>query len=134
MTVEFFMPMQPPTKTFQAKKLGLTKKKKPMIFDSPELKDIKNKLLSALAPNRIPEPIDGPVRVGMKWIWAGEDDAFKWKTTKPDTDNLSKALLDSMTKLKFFDDDAQVASLIIEKMIAPQGEPSGIFVSIQKLD
>ena len=54
----------------------------------------------------------------------------EWKTTKPDTDNLDKALKDEMTRLRFWHDDAQVASEISEKFWA---DVPGIFVKVVAL-
>lgn len=52
------------------------------------------------------------------------------KTSKPDTDNLEKALKDCMTRLHFWKDDAQVASEISEKFWAAV---PGIYVRIEEL-
>ena len=40
----------------------------------------------------------------------------KWKTTKPDTDNLQKGLKDCMTKCGFWEDDAQVVIEHVSKV------------------
>ena len=36
-------------------------------------------------------------------------------TVKPDVDNLSKQLLDAMTRLRFWEDDRQVVELVARK-------------------
>lgn len=51
-------------------------------------------------------------------------------TTKPDTDNLQKLLKDCMTKLGYWQDDAQVASEIVEKFWA---DTVGIYIKIEEL-
>lgn len=131
-SLQFFMPMVPPTVTFQDKALAVVKGR-PVIHDSPKLTAMKNKLRGHLAGHAPDQPIQGPVRVMVKWCYpiTGKHRDGEWKTTKPDTDNLQKALLDSMTKLGFWKDDAQVASLIVEKFWAAV---PGIFVSISALD
>ena len=117
--LQFFMPMIPPSTTFQDKELAV-RNGKPLIFDSAELIAVKAKLRGHLAKSVPPEPFRGPLRVLTKWCYPATEKhpAGTWKTTKPDTDNLQKALLDSMTKLGFWKDDAQVASEITEKFWA----------------
>ena len=44
--------------------------------------------------------------------------ATKWKTSKPDADNLAKLIKDAIGKIVFVD-DALVASLIVEKFYGP---------------
>ena len=51
-----------------------------------------------------------------------------WRTSKPDTDNLEKALKDEMTRLHFWHDDAQVCSEIVEKFWS---DPCGVFVRVE---
>lgn len=53
-----------------------------------------------------------------------------WRTAKPDTDNLEKALKDEMTRLHFWADDAQVCSEIVEKFWS---DPCGVFVRVEEL-
>lgn len=53
-----------------------------------------------------------------------------YRLSKPDTDNLQKLLKDCMTKVGFWDDDALVASEIVEKFWA---EVPGIYVRIDRL-
>ena len=51
-------------------------------------------------------------------------------TDKPDTENLNKALVDCMTALDFWADDAQVVSEIIEKFWA---NTPGIYIRVDIL-
>ena len=130
--LQFFIPMIPPTVTFQDKELAV-RNGKPVIFDSPQLYAVKAKLRGHLA-KYVPEaPVLGPIRVLVKWCYppTGKHQAGEWKTTKPDTDNLQKALLDCMTKLGFWKDDAQVCSQIVEKFWS---DVPGIFVYITSLE
>lgn len=130
--LQFFMPMIPPTTTFQAKNLTV-KNGKAVIYDSPELRAIKAKLKGHLVNSVPEEPFTGPLRVLVKWCYTATEKhpAGTWKTSKPDTDNLQKALLDSMTKLGFWKDDAQVCSQIVEKFWS---DVPGIFVYITALE
>lgn len=130
--LQFFMPMIPPSTTFQAKDLAV-RNGKPVIYDSAELHAIKAKLRGHLVKYVPDKPITGPVRLLVKWCYpaTGKHKPGTWKTTKPDTDNMQKALLDSMTKLGFWKDDAQVASQIVEKFWS---DVPGIFVYITQLE
>ena len=90
--MQFFIPMQPPTTTHNAKQLhAFMRGGKPcaVLHDSPEL-----------------------------------------KATKPDTDNLEKALKDEMTRLHFWCDDAFVCSEVVEKFWA---DTPGIFIKVVEL-
>lgn len=140
--IEFFMPMIPPTVTYQEHKV-MVRNGKPHFYNPPELKAAKQKLTDNLGRHAPPDPLSGPLRLMTKWIWpvpepeakqarelVGEDWAI-YKQTKPDTDNLIKLLKDCMTRCRFWRDDAQVASEITEKFL---GLRPGIYVRIEELD
>lgn len=130
--LQFFMPMVPPTVTFQNKELSVVKGR-PVIFDSAELIAVKAKLRGHLAKYVPNEPIQGPIRIMVKWCYpvTGKHRNGEWKISKPDTDNLQKALLDCMTKLRYWKDDAQVCSQVVEKFWS---DVPGIFVYIVSLE
>ena len=130
--LQFFMPMIPPTTTFQDKELAV-RHGKPVIFDSAELIAVKAKLQGHLSKYIPAEPVTGPIRILVKWCYPATDahPAGTWKITKPDSDNLQKALLDCMTRLKFWKDDAQVCSQIAEKFWS---DVPGVFVYITQLE
>ena len=54
----------------------------------------------------------------------------EYKITKPDTDNLQKLLKDCMTAVRFWSDDAQVASEVVEKFWA---DIPGIYIRVTEL-
>lgn len=132
--MKFFLPMIPPTVTYQEKDLHAylkDGKPKAVLYDSAEVKETRAKLHAYLAPYRPEIRFDGPVRLLVKWCFPrGEHRDGEYKTTKPDTDNLEKMLKDVMTDLHFWRDDAQVASEIIEKFWAEQ---PGIYISVEPL-
>jgi Holliday junction resolvase RusA-like endonuclease len=130
--LQFFMPMVPPTITFQDKELAV-RGGKPVIFDSSELIAVKAKLQGHLSKYIPEKPVTGPIRILVKWCYPATEKhpAGTWKTTKPDSDNLQKALLDCMTRLKFWKDDAQVSSQIVEKFWS---DVPGVFVFITQLE
>lgn len=133
--MQFFIPMRPPTVTHHDKELhAFMRGGRPcaVIHDSPELKDARAKLRAGLAPHAPAVPLGGPVRLVVKWLFPaqGRHPDGSWKTSKPDTDNLDKALKDEMTRLHFWQDDAQVASEISEKFWA---NTPGIFIRVEVL-
>lgn len=133
--MQFFLPMRPPTVTHHDKKLhAFMRGGKPcaVLHDTPELKDARAKFHAYLAPHAPADPLTGPVRLLVKWLFPadGRHPDGAWKTTKPDTDNLDKALKDEMTRLHFWQDDAQVCSEISEKFWA---DLPGIYIEILPL-
>lgn len=129
--MQFFLSMDPPTKTQQEHRVGVSKNGKPFIYEDRELKKVRNKLYKALAKFAPEKPYDKAVRLIVKWCFPRKKHSDgEYKITKPDTDNLNKMLKDEMTKLGFWTDDALVASEIIEKFWA---EIPGIFIRIEEI-
>lgn len=129
--VKFFMPMIPPTVTHQEKKV-VVRYGKPLFYEAEDLKDARQKLKSALIEHIPQTPFNGPLRCITKWLFPikGKRTHGQWKTTTPDTHNMNKLLFDVMTYLNFWNDDAQVASEIIEKFWS---ETPGIYIEIEEL-
>lgn len=128
--MQFFLPMIPPTVTQQEHKVAVIKGK-PVFYDPPELAAAKNKLSGQLASHRPEKPIQGAIRLTVKWLFPrGEHNDGEYRITKPDTDNLQKMLKDVMTRCHYWNDDAQVASEVIEKFWA---DMPGIFIRIEEL-
>ena len=125
--IKFFMPMNPPTVTQQQHRVGKGKNGKPVFYDSPELLDAKAKLTAYLAKH-----FTGAVQLIVKWCFpvSGSHSDGEYKTTKPDTDNLQKALKDIMTGLHFWKDDALVASEVVEKFWS---DTPGIWIGIREI-
>ena len=132
MTLEFFLPMIPPTTTQQTHRVS-AKNGKPVFYNSPELNAAEAKLSDAVGKYRPKAPISGGVRLITKWCFpvSGKHKSGEYKTSRPDTDNLQKLLKDVMTKNKFWLDDAQVASEICEKFWA---DIPGIYIYVQELE
>lgn len=130
MRVEFFMPMLPPTATHQEKKWRVVKGR-PASYDPPEVADARAKLTAHLAGHRPERPLEGPVRLLVKWCFPrGRHGDGEYRASKPDVDNLQKLLQDCMTAAGFWRDDAQVASLTAEKFWA---EIPGLYVRAEEL-
>ena len=128
--LDFFLPMNPPTMTYQTGRI-VERNGKVVRYPSPGWAAARAKLESSLVPFRPPEPLDGPLRLTVKWIWQNKRARlFRWKATRPDCDNLAKGFNDCMTRLGFWHDDAQIASLVVEKAYGPQ---PGIYVVVEQL-
>lgn len=127
MKIEFFLPMIPPTITAQQHKVSHGR-----FYDPPELKMAKMKLRDSLIPYVPEKPLDGALRLIVKWCFPvkGKHQNGEYKTTKPDTDNLNKALKDIMEDLNFFVNDSRVASEIIEKFWA---DIPGVYICLEEL-
>lgn len=130
MTTQFFLPGNPPTTTAQTRAVHIVKGK-PHFYDPPQLTAARQQLQDKLIPHIPDAPYDSAVRLTVKWCFPRASHADgQYKTTKPDTDNLQKLLKDTMTRLRFWIDDALVASEIIEKFWAEQ---PGIFIRIEEI-
>ncbi|KKF59489.1 endodeoxyribonuclease RusA [Streptococcus uberis C6344] len=130
--IEFFIPMKKiPTTTHQQKKVRVVKGK-PQFYEPDSLKDARSKYMSLLSAHKPDQKISGPIRLTVKWLFPMTKQSVngQYKTSKPDTDNLNKLLKDCMTELGFWNDDAQVASEIIEKFWA---DNVGIYVKVEQL-
>lgn len=129
--IEFFMPMKPPTITAQEHKIAVVNGK-PKFYDPPELKVAKSKLRAHLSSHVPGKPYDGALRLVVKWCYpiTGKHHNGEYKYTKPDTDDLNKALKDIMEDLGFYVNDSRVASEVIEKFWA---EIPGIYIRLEKL-
>lgn len=130
--MEFFIAMVPPTATGQMRKVTVTAGGKPRFYDPPAVSAARSKLNCRLAQYRPHRPLEGSVRLVVKWMWpcGSTHHNGEYKTTRPDTDNLQKLLKDEMTKLGYWKDDAQVASEICEKFWAAQ---PGLYVKVVEL-
>lgn len=132
MQKNFFLPMIPPTVTAQMHRITGRPGQRAQVYNTPQLNDAKQKFLSylcALAPDR---PMEGAVRLVVKWCFPLRKDSHdgQYKATRPDTDNLQKLFKDCMTQAGFWRDDAQVASEIIEKFYS---ETPGIYVFAEEI-
>ena len=130
MSLEFFMPMVPPTVTHQEKKWRVVNGK-PVPYEPDEVKSARAKLSAHLGRFRPVAPARGGVALVVKWCFprGGHADG-EYRVTKPDVDNIQKLLMDCRTAVGFWKDDAQVASLVVEKFWA---EVPGIYISITEL-
>jgi Holliday junction resolvase RusA-like endonuclease len=111
---------------------------KPMFFKNAAATGASKDYETLLAFNKPTKPVSGPVELSVLFVFPYKADEPKknrkegliWKTTKPDTDNMVKLLKDSMTAVKFWEDDGQVCSETVRKAY---GEPPRIEVFWREL-
>lgn len=129
--MEFFMAMNPPTITHQEKQVHVVNGK-PVFYEPDELKATRQKLEAHLGKHVPEDPYRKGVRLITKWCFpsGGRHGNGEYRITKPDTDNLQKLLKDCMTHVGFWEDDALVASEIVEKFWS---EIPGIYIRIEEL-
>lgn len=121
MTIEFFVPGEPkaqPRPRAFARKFG--NKWMARVYDAGTAEGWKS-LIAASAKKYIPQqPIDGAVILTIlfamprpKYHYRSngmlKDTAPVMHQSRPDLDNLEKAVMDALTQLGFWNDDAQVA-------------------------
>lgn len=125
--LEFFMDMIPPTSTHQQRGCAFRNGKR--IYYDRENGAAEEKLRAYLAQHIPKEPFQFAVRLEVKWCFPIKDIQADGEpyTKKPDADNLCKALLDIMTKLRFWNDDKQIYELHFGKYYS---ERPGIYIKI----
>jgi Holliday junction resolvase RusA-like endonuclease len=138
--VKFFIRCIPPKTTHQsAMRLVALKGHGVRAFKSQKGKQVENDLINLLAPHVPDKPFTGPVSLKVSWVWPwrkGDSKKVRAKkaipyTSRPDLSNLVKMLEDCMTRLAYWNDDAQVAELEIRKAL---GDEPGIGIRIQTID
>lgn len=126
---EFFLAMAPPTATHQQVQVNFKTKS---FYEPDNVKEARALFMERLSPFTPKEKFRGPIRLCVKWCFPMIDGANdgQYKDTKPDLDNSQKLLQDCMTKVGFWKDDSQVASLVLEKFWA---DIPGIYIWIEEL-
>lgn len=127
--VEFFargLPKGQPRPRAFARKMG--GKYVARVFDAGTAEQWKSQVAMAAELVRPDQPFAGPVSLALHFNFPRPKAHFKGKghllkdsapcfcTSKPDADNLAKAVMDALTQLGgFWKDDAQVTRLLISK-------------------
>jgi Holliday junction resolvase RusA-like endonuclease len=82
-------------------------------------------------------PLDGPIDLKIRanylvpTSWSKKRAASaRWRTARPDADNIAKIISDAMNEIVFAD-DAQVVSLTVQKVYGPI---AGVTVTAMRLD
>lgn len=108
------------------------------VYDPGTAEWWKSQIAVAAREHKPATPMEGPIYVALAFYFqrpkshSGKNglkpNAPIYHTGKPDADNLAKAVLDCLTQLHFWGDDAQVCSLEITKTY---GQP-GCEITIQQ--
>lgn len=127
--IAFMIDMTPPTATAQQKGVFVLGGRA-HFYTKAKVRDAENFLAAMLAPYRPPEPLEGPVYFQARWCYPYRKSEKRSvvatgkeipHATRPDLDNLEKNLLDVMTRLQFWGDDAQVFTKSTAKVWGPKG-------------
>lgn len=109
--LKFRLDIDPPTATAQEKQVKMVCGH-PQFYEKKPAKEAKKLITDALMIYKPEKPLEGALLLTVKWLFpkrkADRFEGERFKTTKPDTDNLQKGLKDCMTKVGFWVDDAQV--------------------------
>lgn len=84
----------------------------------------------------------GPVRVELRFylprpkrlMRKKDPDGPIWHTSKPDKDNLEKAVLDIMTNCQIWEDDSQVCSSEVNKYYCGKSGRTGLALKLYTID
>lgn len=120
--IEIYIKGNPSTKTAQMKGVSV-RNGYAHFYTKKEVKRELDALAWELKKYVPDEPISGPVALSIKWAFELKKAKFlDWKITRPDLDNLEKGLLDLLTKMGFWKDDAQICLKLTHKYQCPPGE------------
>jgi len=136
--ITFTLDIIPPKTTAQQKRAVSLPGKGIRFFKTKAQEQAENSYMALVYPHRPAKPLQGPVRVYVRFSlpWRKSEpkrnrvDGWKWSDTRPDVDNMAKALLDVMGECGFWGDDSQIASLTLEKQ---WGEWTGVIVEVTQL-
>jgi Holliday junction resolvase RusA-like endonuclease len=126
---------QPRPRAFVNKKTG-----RASVFDSGRAEGWKGAVALAAKPYLPPEPLDCPLRLTVAFFFPRPKRLMRAKdpteaiphTAKPDADNALKAVMDCMTQIGFWHDDALVYSTVVVKYYCAKGQRPGAVVQVLK--
>lgn len=140
MEINFKLNCIPPKKTHQsAMRIFKNKEGRAFLGHDKKGSQTQSDLMQLLLPYQPASPLQGEIVLSVDWIYpwrSAEPKKNRVKgfipcVTKPDCDNLAKQLQDCMTKLRFWQDDAQIYSLNFRKFY---GDNVGIHVKIYAIN
>jgi len=137
--LQFWIPCNPPKKTYQSGSIIMRGRNgKPFMGKSKTGKDLMASLQSLFQPHAPAKPITGPVELSLKYAFPFRKtekkailaQGWNWNDKRPDADNLAKQVQDTLGLLRFYEDDGQIARLVVEKIWS---DNPGIYVCIKEL-
>jgi len=112
----------------------------PLVFDPGTAEGWKGEIALAARELRPAAPHDGPVELVLHFFMPRPKSHSGAKglkptaphehTSKPDFDNLAKAVCDALTRLGFWRDDGQVWRSMVEKVYVPAGQRVGLEIIV----
>lgn len=130
--VSFFIDLvDVPRTTAQQKRVRVVKGV-PMFYDSPEMKQVRGMFHQEFFRRKPKEPFTGVVNLKVVYCFKASktNKAGTYKITRPDNDNLVKALKDSLADVGFYKDDAIVA---IDNITKCWSDRPGIFIGVKEM-
>jgi len=124
--IEFFHPCILPTATAQTRRFSKSGRN----YLPESTRQAAAFWQAIMEQHRPAVPITGAVRVAISLLWPSKNGTTAPKATRPDCDNLSKLILDGMTKARYWHDDAQVADLHIKKFTS---DTPGAYVFVARI-
>lgn len=117
-----------------------TEEARTRLRDTERSRDWK-RLVRAYLVHRCAQPLEGPVELMVSAVFPCPQSDWRkrtprperWKATKPDVDNVLKAVADAANGV-VYRDDGQVARASVVKRIAAQGKPPYVVVSFRALE
>lgn len=130
---------QPRPRTF-ARKMG--NRHVARVFDPGTADAWKADVVLSAREHRPDEPLEGPVRVAIDFylrrpkrlMRKRDPDGTIWCTSKPDRDNLDKAVLDALTADGWFRDDCQVVAGEVRKFYHGKAEAPGAMITVEPIE
>jgi len=111
---------------------------KASVYDPATAEGWKGAIALAARASLPPQPIDGPIGLAVTFFFPRparllrkkDPDGLIPHTAKPDSDNAAKAVLDALTTIGMWRDDALVCSMIAEKYYSAKGQAAGALIQI----
>lgn len=132
---EFCLRGSPSTVTAQQKGLRIVRGHA-QFYEKKAVTMAKDDLKAEMLPYVPDEPMKGDIYVRVLWAFCKatltKKEAYTFKRSRPDLDNMAKGLFDCMTDLGFWDDDSQIVKTDLTK--AWNLSIPGLYIQIYELD
>lgn len=114
------------------------------VYDPGTAEGWKSDIAAAARPVLPAAPLTGPVVLRIDFFFPRPKNHYVkaglrigaplWHRSKPDADNAAKAVMDALTTLGAWEDDAQVVTLIVRKYYAADVQNTGALVTVEALE
>jgi len=134
--LDFVIRVTPPSTTAQQKRMN---RKTGAFFQPEKMKREEQTWAAVLWPHKPAGPITGAVEMVVVFVYPHlkgtnlRDRCYLLpKETRPDCDNAAKHLIDLLSRMRFIEDDAKIARLVVEKYHGPEAQV-GIRIAVQPM-